>query len=190
MALDSWVFMHICRRHVDDNDNYGFLWVPTADKAWEFYSYTYELPWVPLPDQRSTNNVSRIEEGLYPVMFTGTTNKYNYYFQLDTTNTAAAHRFSILVHRASPKLIIEGCILPVHFIDEVVVNVDRQQQTSWPSYVGGDLEKAVIGDAGIQTRSEALMLGLRDRFDALKAIWAGTPYIRLGRDPPGAVFLP
>lgn len=88
-------------------------------------------------------------------------------WRLELLNTG--HRQNIQVHRAHKSMYIEGCILPVDFIDF----------RNAPSTGIGPIEVLQKGEPKIERRSIALMKKIRERYELLKADERGNPTITI-----------
>lgn len=119
----SWPFLHVNRRTFRSADNWGTLYMITLNGTWERVSYTFERPWFTnasgksqetLKDKKTGKDVpgSRIREGIFELTPRSDGEKG---WRLELLGTE--HRSAIEVHRAHRSLYIEGCILPVSFID-------------------------------------------------------------------------
>ena len=92
---------------------------------WEFLCYSYELPWVPDKQGKSTKSKSCIESGIYEMYLRSDGEKG---WRLELIGTK--HRTNVQVHRAHKSLYIEGCILPVNFQGEFKKGNKKNQDDS------------------------------------------------------------
>lgn len=136
----SWPFLYLQRRTFASSDRWGTLSLRTVTDEWERLCYSYELPWLPDASGQSRPSVSRIRLGEYEMEVRSDGLK-GWRLQLRDTG----HRTYIQIHRAHRTMVIEGCILPVHF---------DNLSPSPPN----------VGDPIIQTRSVALMQQIRVRY--------------------------
>lgn len=147
----AWDLLHIVRRTYHGDNNWGDMYIKTADGKWEWLSYTYELPWKADGAGKSKNDLSRIKLGVYEVIprKDGKDRQLGgkgWRLQLQNTD----HRNAIQIHRAARNMSIKGCILPVHF----------------NTLQGGRIKK---GDPRITSKSLQLMDKIQSRFDELKS---------------------
>lgn len=157
----SWEFLHLSRRTWRSGDNWGTLYMNDGSGKWERLSYTFERPWFTDEQGRSKETVvtkgghhipgSRIVEGLYELEERSHGPKG---WRLQLLGTG--HRTEIQIHRAHKSLYIEGCILPVSFMDF------REDLAD------GKLRHVVKkGDLAITQESLKIMSQIHDRYSLL-----------------------
>jgi hypothetical protein len=160
----SWPLQALSRRGFQNADNWGTLLIMAPSGNWEVLSHSYELPWKEDDKGRSKSSASRIVEGVFELHVRSDGPKG---WRLELLNTG--HRENIQVHRAHKSMYIEGCILPVDFIDF------RNE----PSSGIGPIEILKKGDAKIERRSIALIKKIKARYDVLKEGKKGNPTIAI-----------
>lgn len=165
----NWEFLFVLRRLYRGSDQWGKLYIrsATAD-AWEFLSYTYELPWKEDPSGKSLPKKSRIREGTFPLRVRTDGPKG---WRLELLDTE--HRGNIQVHRAHKSMYIQGCILPVHFED-----------FRDPDHVEVALRK---GQLIIQRRSEKLIAQIKNRYEQLVSGKSGLATITISALLPASI---
>lgn len=161
----SWPFLHLFRRTWRSSDNWGTLYMSDADGKWKRLCYTFERPWFIDKQGRSHVTIvrngktilpgSRISEGLFELEECSGGEKG---WRLRLLGTR--HRTNIEIHRAHKSLYIEGCILPVSFMDF------RQESAN------GTLVKVTKGDQRITTASVQIMGQIKDRYVLLSKLHA------------------
>lgn len=160
----SWEFLHVRRRTFQSSDNFGTMFMVNAAGEWEKLCYTFERPWFEDEHGRSQATYvqtstkkkvpgSRIREGTYELVERSDGPKG---WRLELKNTE--HRTNIQIHRAHKSLYIEGCILPVSFLDFREFADD-----------GTLLRRLKRGDQTITSASVKLMGLIRARYQELKA---------------------
>jgi len=162
----AWDFLYIVRRVYHGENNWGDMYMKTADGKWEWLSYTYELPWKPDAKGKSMENISRIKIGSYQLFvrddgtprLTGGKG-----WRLELKNTG--DRTNIQIHRSSRNMSIKGCILPVHF----------------NSLTGASIKK---GDIRITNKSLELMDKIKERYTELKKNKKGNPTLSIAAKLP------
>ncbi len=151
MLTNSWPLLYVCREIWMGDNRWGVMHLRTEMGEWERLCYSYELPWEEDDEGNSKNDFSRIQIGLYPMVVKThlSSNGSNKGWRLQLERTG--HRKYIQVHRASPNLFIQGCILPIHFRAENV----RKRPRSRSEY---------------QTKSIEFMRKIKERYDKLKLL--------------------
>jgi hypothetical protein len=160
----SWPFLLVHRRGFRDSDHWGTMMMISEAGTWEELCYTYELPWVEDTTGRSLKDKSRIMEGQYE-LDPRSDGRRGWRLELRGTG----HRANIQIHRAHKSMSIEGCILPVDFID--FRNAPRSGV--------GPIELLTKGDETIQHRSVALMEKIRMRYEGIQGKRHGSATIVL-----------
>jgi len=162
----SWEFLHLFRRTWRSNDNWGTLYVVDGEGNWERLCHTFERPWFTDEEGRSQKTVvtktgqtlpgSRIPEGKFELEERSVGPKG---WRLQLLGTG--HRSEIQIHRAHKSLYIEGCILPVSFVDF------REQASD------GTLVRVLKrGDQAITDASLRIMAQIKDRYTSLSKLHA------------------
>jgi hypothetical protein len=156
----SWEFLHLFRRAWQSRDPWGTLYMSDGKGNWERLSYTFERPW--FTDEKGLSQKtyithglrhpgSRITEGLFELEERSDGAK-GWRLQLIGTGP----RTEIQIHRAHKSLYIEGCILPVSFMDFCEQSPD------------GALVRVIKkGDQQITDASLTIMRRMRDRYHSL-----------------------
>jgi hypothetical protein len=165
----AWQFLFAQRRGFRSSDQWGTLFVRSTVVGWEQLSRTYELPWREDARGRSMANKSRIKEGEYELQVRKDGPKG---WRLELLNTG--HRRHIQIHRAHRSLYIEGCLLPVDFLDF------RNE----PASGVGPIELLKKGDRKIQARSISIMEQIRLRYEQLSRGQNGNPTIVIAATLP------
>jgi Family of unknown function (DUF5675) len=165
----AWQFLFAQRRGFRSSDQWGTLFVRSAAAGWEQLSRTYELPWREDAQGRSKNNVSRIKEGEYELQVRTNGAKG---WRLELLRTG--HRKNVQIHRAHKSMYIEGCLLPVDFLDF------RNE----PASGVGPIELLKKGDRKIQHRSVAIMEQIRLRYEQMRPGKDGNPTIIIAATLP------
>ena len=160
----SWPLLTLTRRGFRDSDQWGSLLLMNSAGNWEMLSNSYELPWQENASGQSQSKKSRIAEGVYQLHARSDGNKG---WRLELVGTG--HRQNIQVHRAHRSMYIEGCILPVSFIDF----------RNAPASGVGPVQVLKKGDLNIEQRSVQLMHLIRQRYDLLKVANIGNPTISI-----------
>jgi hypothetical protein len=160
----SWPFLALSRRGFRDADNWGRLLIMSPSGKWEILSHSFELPWKEDDKGRSKSSHSRIREGEFELHVRSGGPKG---WRLELLHTG--HRTNIQVHRAHKSMYIEGCILPVDFIDF----------RNAPSSGIGPVEILEKGDPKIEQRSIALMKKIKTTYELLKPGKKGNPTIAI-----------
>jgi uncharacterized protein DUF5675 len=164
----SWSFLYVQRRGFRDDDHWGTLYIRNGD-GWERFSSSYELAWGEDSKGRSLSRLSRIRGGVYELSVRHDGPKG---WRLELKGTG--HRSNIQVHRAHRSMYIEGCILPVDFVDfqnEPVGGV-------------GPVELLKKGEMKIETRSLMLILRIRARYEELKKTHQGSATLTISDTLP------
>jgi uncharacterized protein DUF5675 len=161
----TWQLLLLTRRGFRDADGWGTLLMMTANGQWEMLSHSYELPWQEDAKGRSRANKSRIVEGEFELHPRSDGPKG---WRLELMGTG--HRQNVQVHRAHRSLYIEGCILPVDFLDF----------RNAPAGGVGPVEIIRKGDTKIEQRSITLMRKIKDRYESLRIGKSGNPTITIG----------
>ena len=162
----TWQFLHVQRQMYKGKNNWGVIHIINAKGKWEKLCHSYELPWKEYQagelEGKSVIGQSRVNIGVYALKarFGGPKG-----WRLELEGTG--HRKNIQVHRAHRSLVIEGCILPVHFSNYDESNIQK-------------------GDAIIQSQSVALMQKIKNRHDALAKKNKGSPSLELSANMPAA----
>jgi hypothetical protein len=139
--------------------------IMSLEGTWEELCYSYELPWLEDSLGRSLKDKSRISEGIYELVARSDGHRG---WRLELQHTG--HRENVQIHRAHKSMAIEGCILPVDFID-----FENRAESGI-----GPVEQVRKGDPKIQTRSIALMDKIQHRYEALRKAGDGNATITLG----------
>jgi hypothetical protein len=160
----TWAFLHVRRRGFRDQDNWGTLFIVDGAGSWQRLCHTYELPWLADATGQSKSRVSRVVEGEYKLQVRTDGAKG---WRLELLNTH--HRANIQVHRAHRSMYIQGCILPVDFVDF----------KNEPEGGIGPIEQLKKGEQKIQERSIALMKQIRTRYELLSKNRKGGPTIQI-----------
>jgi hypothetical protein len=168
----AWEFLYSVRREFQGDSHWGEMYMKTTAKRWEWLCYTYELPWKANAAGKSINSLSRVEMGVYELSIRTDGPARNFGgkgWRLELLKTG--HRGYVQIHRASPSMFIEGCILPVHF----------------NTFQGSTIQK---GDAIIRTQSLALMDKMQVRLTNLQnsSSTTGRPTLTIAEKlPPGLI---
>lgn len=166
----GWPLIYVVRRGFRNEDQWGELLLRSMDgRSWEKFCSSYELPWIEDAKGKSASKKSRIKEGDYDLKVRVNGPKG---WRLELIGTS--HRKNIQIHRAHKSMYIQGCILPVDFVDF------RNEPVSGI----GPVEILKKGDKKIQVRSEALMENIKSRYNALSTGKAGRPIITIAATLP------
>lgn len=159
----SWPLLHLFRRTWHSSDNWGTLYMSDGKGNWPRLCYTFERPWFTNQQGLSQETIvrhghhipgSRIAEGFYPLL-ERSDGKKGWRLQLGGTG----HRTEIQIHRADKSMYIEGCILPVSFLD-------------FREAAGKLIHVVKRGDQAITDESVRIMAQIKDRYHSLSKLHA------------------